>query len=52
MKSGDKILIHPAMRCSEEKLAHRIWEGKAVIRDGEVVVLGKNMLGNLWILLR
>jgi len=49
MKSGDKILIHPAMRCSEEKLAHRIWEGKAVIRNGGVEVLGKNMLGNLWV---
>jgi predicted NAD-dependent protein-ADP-ribosyltransferase YbiA (DUF1768 family) len=47
-KSGDKLLVHPAMRCSEEKLGERIWEGKGVVRDGKVVVLGKNMLGNIW----
>lgn len=49
MKSGNKILIHPAMRCSEEKLENsRIWEGKGVVRDGKIVILGKNLLGNIW----
>jgi predicted NAD-dependent protein-ADP-ribosyltransferase YbiA (DUF1768 family) len=48
LKSGDKLLVHPAMRCSEEKLGERIWEGKGVVRDGQIVVLGKNMLGNIW----
>lgn len=48
-KSGNKILIHPAMRCSEEKLEkNRIWEGKGVIVDGKIIVLGKNLLGNIW----
>ena len=49
LKSGNKILIHPAMRCSEEKLkTTRIWEGKGVVIDGKIVVLGKNLLGNIW----
>jgi predicted NAD-dependent protein-ADP-ribosyltransferase YbiA (DUF1768 family) len=52
VKSRNNILIHPAMRCSEEKVKERTWEGKAIIRDGEVVVLGKNMLGNIWMDLR
>lgn len=52
LKSGDKILIHPAMRCSEENLKTRLWEGKGVVRDGCVAVIGKNMLGNIWMELR
>jgi len=49
-KSAGKILVHPAMRCSEEKLKTRIWEGRAVIRDEKIVILGGNMLGNIWLL--
>lgn len=52
LKSGNKLLIHPAMRCSEEKLETRIWEGKGVVRDGKVTVIGGNELGNLWAKLR
>lgn len=52
LKSGNKLLIHPAMRCSEEKLETRIWEGKGVVRDGKVSVIGGNALGNLWAKLR
>ena len=49
LKSVNKILIHPAMRCSEEKLkTTRIWEGKGVVIDGKIVVLGNNLLGNIW----
>jgi len=49
LKSVNKILIHPAMRCSEEKIkTTRIWEGKGVVIDGKIVVLGKNLLGNIW----
>ena len=52
LKSEDKILIHPAMRCSETKLGEKIWEGKGVIRDGAAVVLGRNRLGNIWMEIR
>lgn len=52
LKSDGKLLVHPAMRCSEEKLGSRIWEGKGVVRDGKVVVLGKNLLGNIWMSFR
>ena len=49
LKSGNKILIHPAMRCSQEKLeASRLCEGKGVVVDGKIVILGKNLLGNIW----
>jgi len=47
-KSKGRLLIHPAMRCSEEKVKSRLWEGKGLIVDGKIVVIGKNMLGNLW----
>jgi predicted NAD-dependent protein-ADP-ribosyltransferase YbiA (DUF1768 family) len=52
VKSGTKILIHPAMRCSEEKLEFRLWEGKGIVKDGKIVVLGKNLLGNIWMMYR
>ena len=48
LKSENKILIHPAMRCSQDKLDNRIWEGKGVVIDGKIVILGKNLLGNIW----
>ncbi len=51
-KSKGKILIHPAMRCSEEKLKSRLWEGKCVMVDGKIKVIGKNKLGELWMELR
>jgi len=47
-KSGTTILIHPALRCGLDKVKSRLWEGKATIVDGQVVVVGKNMLGVLW----
>jgi ribA/ribD-fused uncharacterized protein len=50
IKSGSKILIHPAMRCSH--VESRIWEGKASLKYGELVVLGQNILGKIWMELR
>jgi len=53
MKSGDKILIHPALRCKEELVKYRIWEGKMVyMEDGSAEVIGENRLGKLWMELR
>ena len=52
LSSTGKILIHPALRCSEDKLASRIWEGRAVVKDGRIVVLGRNALGRMWMQLR
>lgn len=52
MKSKGKILVHPAMRCSEEKVKTRLWEGKGVVVDGKIQVIGRNMLGNLWMSIR
>lgn len=52
LRSAGKILIHPALRCSEAKLASRIWEGRAVVRDGRIVVLGRNTLGRMWMQIR
>ena len=47
-KSDNKIVIHTASRTSEEKIKLRIWEGKAIIKDGEIHILGKNRLGSIW----
>jgi len=52
VKSKGKVLIHPAMRCSEEKVKSRLWEGKGVVVDGKVEVIGGNMLGKLWMKIR
>jgi hypothetical protein len=52
IKSRGRVLIHPAMRCSEEKVKGRLWEGKGVVVDGKIEVIGRNMLGNLWMELR
>jgi len=53
IKSGNKTLIHPALRCSEEKVEKTcFWEGRAVIKEGNLVILGKNMLGNIWMSLK
>ena len=47
-----KVLIHPAMRCNREKVKNRLWEGRGEMCDGKLVVLGGNMLGNLWMEIR
>lgn len=52
IKSGNMVLIHSAMRCSEEKIKSRIWEGKIVERDGVNIVLGGNKLGEIWMKIR
>ena len=51
-KSRGNILIHPAMRCSDEKVKNRQWEGRAILVDGQVTIIGKNMLGKIWMFLR
>lgn len=51
-KSRGNILIHPAMRCSDEKVKDRLWEGRAIVVDGKPTIIGKNMLGKLWMELR
>lgn len=51
-KSGISILIHPALRCSDEKMKDKIWEGRMVEKNGEMVILGGNKLGNIWMKLR
>jgi predicted NAD-dependent protein-ADP-ribosyltransferase YbiA (DUF1768 family) len=47
-QSGTTLLIHPALRCSLEQVKSRIWEGRAMMIDGIVMVVGKNQLGLLW----
>jgi predicted NAD-dependent protein-ADP-ribosyltransferase YbiA (DUF1768 family) len=52
MITKNKTLVHTATRCSEEKVVNCFWEGKAVIRDGGVVILGSNWLGRVWMNIR
>ena len=35
-----------------EKVKTRLWEGKGVVVDVNIEVIGKNMLGNLWMKIR
>ena len=51
-KSKGKLLIHPAMRCSEENVKSRLWEGKGIVVDGKITIIGMNMLGNIWMIIR
>ena len=50
--SRGKVLVHPALRCPEEKVKSRWWEGKGKMIDGKMVVLGGNKLGNIWMEIR
>jgi len=50
--SGNKMLIHPALRCSEEKLKCNNLCGKGVVIDGKIEVIGENILGKIWMELR
>ena len=53
LKSGDSILVHPAMRCGDKKMKDKFWEGRAIINeDGKIEILGGNKLGGLWMKLR
>jgi hypothetical protein len=40
------------MRCNDEKVRSRLWEGRGRVIDGKMVVLGGNMLGNIWMKIR
>ena len=51
-KSKGKLLVHPAMRCSDEKVLSKIWCGRAKVVDGKVEIIGQNILGVLWMELR
>lgn len=42
MKSGTKLLVHPALRSKSG-----LWTGKGVIQEGTVIIIGRNMLGNI-----
>ena len=52
IRSESKLLVHTAQRCSIDKCNERFWEGKAIVSNGEIKILGKNMLGNIWMNLR
>jgi predicted NAD-dependent protein-ADP-ribosyltransferase YbiA (DUF1768 family) len=52
-RSNGCLLIHPGMRCSEEKMKEKIWEGRLVTKeDGTEEILGGNKLGYIWMRLR
>ena len=52
VNSGVKLLVHPAMRVSDQKVLENIWCGRAKVVDGKIEVIGRNMLGELWMELR
>jgi predicted NAD-dependent protein-ADP-ribosyltransferase YbiA (DUF1768 family) len=50
--TGNKFLIHPAMRCSDFQVDKKYWEGRGKVENGMLSVRGANMLGNIWMMLR
>lgn len=53
LNTGNRILVHSAMRTSEKDLPKKIWEGKATVNEkGDIVVLGGNWLGKIWMEVR
>lgn len=52
-RSSNCFLVHPALRCGNEKMKDKIWEGRIIVKDnGEYELLGGNKLGNIWMELR
>lgn len=52
LDTKNKILIHPAMRCSLEKLKDRKWEGRMITENGKNKIAGGNKLGQIWMEIR
>jgi hypothetical protein len=55
--SGDKILVHPAARVGDNKMAGVYWDGRAKLvqndaGENEVQILGENRLGSIWMDIR
>lgn len=50
--TGDKTLVHPAMRCGLEKAKKCKWEGRVVEEDGRRMIVGGNKLGEIWMEMR
>jgi len=48
LSSKDKTLVHSASRCDDYMASKRIWEGKPVIQNNQLVILGQNILGDIW----
>lgn len=46
--TGKKILVHPGLRMSLDKVKKCKWEGKEVVEEGKTKIVGGNMLGNIW----
>lgn len=52
-KSTGVVLIHPCMRCNNEKMKEKLWEGRMIVKDdGNCEILGGNKLGECWMRLR
>ena len=53
LNTGNRILVHSAMRTSEKEMVKKFWEGKAIVNDnGDIEVLGGNWLGKIWMEVR
>lgn len=53
LNTQNKILIHPALRCSDENIKSKFWEGRAKLNENnELIILGKNILGTIWMNIR
>ena len=48
----DKILVHPALRCSDQNVVKQYWSGRVKIIDQKTKIIGCNALGKIWMSIR
>jgi predicted NAD-dependent protein-ADP-ribosyltransferase YbiA (DUF1768 family) len=50
--TNSKILIHPALRCSDKNVIKQYWTGRIKIIDDKIKIIGHNKLGKIWMDIR
>jgi predicted NAD-dependent protein-ADP-ribosyltransferase YbiA (DUF1768 family) len=50
--TNDKVLVHPALRCSDKNVVKQHWTGRIKIIDDQVKIIGHNKLGKIWMDIR
>ena len=51
-KSDNKILVYYALRCSTPNVQSKFWKGKCIIINEEIIIIGGNKLGKIWMKIR
>jgi len=52
LSTGNKVLVHSNPMCPDNKIVDRFWDGKVVMENEKIKILGTNRLGTIWMELR